>query len=109
MEATLAQPPTPAVLPEVVKDLVVPITNTAGDSNALAAAIAIAGRHNVHLSALEIVNLPVPATSPWGLMPGLATSEVYNTLRAKAERNAAAWRAVVRRIDIVRGPHDRVA
>lgn len=76
----------------MVKDLVIPITNTAGDSNALAAAIAIAGRHNAHLSVLEIINLPVPATSPWGLMPDLATSEVYNTLRTKAERNATAWR-----------------
>ena len=79
----------------MVKDLVVPITNTAGDGNALAAGIALAERLDAHLSVLEIVNLPVPATSPWGLMPDLATSEIYNTLRAKAEREAAAWRELL--------------
>lgn len=76
----------------MLKDLVIPITNTAGDSNALAAAIALAERENAHLSVLEIVNLPVPAPSPWGLLPDLAMSDIYNTLRAKAESNAAAWR-----------------
>lgn len=76
----------------MIKDLVIPITNTAGDGNAVAAAMALAAREGAHLAVLEIVNLPVPAPSPWGLLPDLAMNEVYTTLRAKAERNAVAWR-----------------
>ncbi|MHB8912467.1 MAG: universal stress protein, partial [Lysobacter sp.] len=76
----------------MIKDLVIPITNTAGDSNAVAAAMALAAREDAHLALLEIVNLPVPAPSPWGLLPDLAMNDIYNTLRAKAESNAAAWR-----------------
>lgn len=76
----------------MLKDLLVPLTNTAGDANAVAVAAALAARHDAHLAVLEIVNLPVPAPSPWGLLPDLAMNEVYNTLRAKAERDAAGWR-----------------
>ena len=76
----------------MLKDLLVPLTDTAGDANAVAAAAALAGRHDAHLTVLEIVNLPVPAHSPWGLLPDLAMHEVYATLRAKAEREAVGWR-----------------
>lgn len=76
----------------MIKDLVVPITNTAGDVNALAMALALAARENAHLTVLEMLNLPMPAPSPWGLLPDLAMSDIYNTLREKAESNAALWR-----------------
>lgn len=76
----------------MVKDVIVPITNTAGDANALATAIALATRENAHLSVLEVFNLPMPAPSPWGLLPDLAMSDLYTTLRAKAESDAAVWR-----------------
>ncbi|MFD0737870.1 universal stress protein [Lysobacter koreensis] len=76
----------------MVKDLMIPITNTAGDANALAAAIALAARTDAHLCVLEAFNLPMPAPSPWGLLPDLAMSDLYTTLRAKAEGDAAVWR-----------------
>lgn len=76
----------------MVKDLVVPVTNTAGDANALAAAIALATRENAHLSVLEVFDLPMPVASPWGLMPDVGLSDIYSTLRTKAENDAAIWR-----------------
>jgi nucleotide-binding universal stress UspA family protein len=76
----------------MVKDLLVPLTHTAGDANAVAAAVALATRENAHLAVLEVLNLPMPAPSPWGLMPDLAMSDLYTTLRATAESDAIAWR-----------------
>lgn len=76
----------------MIKDLLIPVTNTAGDGNAVAAAMALAARADAHLAVLEIVNLPVPAPSPWGLLPDLAMSDIYTTLRDRAQSNAAAWR-----------------
>ena len=75
----------------MIKDLLIPITNTAGDANALAAAIVLAARENAHLAVLEIANLPLPAPGPWGLIPE-AMGDIYTTLRAQAESNAAGWR-----------------
>lgn len=76
----------------MIRDLVVPITNTEGDANALAVAVALAAREGAHLTVLQIFNLPMPAPSPWGLLPDLAMSEIYATLKDKAERDAIVWR-----------------
>lgn len=42
------------------KDLMVPITSTAGDTDAIDIAIGLAVSHGSHLRALEIVHLPMP-------------------------------------------------
>lgn len=76
----------------MIKDLVFPITNTAGDSNALAAAVTLAARENAHLAVLVMINLPMPSPGPWGLLPDLAMSEIFTTMRAKAESDAVEWR-----------------
>lgn len=76
----------------MIKDLLTPITNTPGDGNAVAAALALSAREDAHLVLLEVVNLPLPAPSPWGLLPDLAMNDIYNGLRAKAQTDAAAWR-----------------
>lgn len=76
----------------MIKDLVFPITNTAGDGNALAAAVALAAREDAHLAVLVMINLPMPSPGPWGLLPDLAMSEIFTTMRAKAESDAVEWR-----------------
>lgn len=75
------------------KDLVVPITGNAGDANALDAAVALARHMDAHLAVLELVNLPLPAPSPWGLTPDSAMSVIYTRLRDEAEARAATLRA----------------
>jgi len=70
------------------KDLLVPMTGTPGDTDALNMAIDLATKLDAHLSILELVNLPMMTTGPWGLMPeGLV--DIYKTLRQQGERNVA--------------------
>ncbi len=70
------------------KDLLVPMTGTPGDTDALDLAIDLALKLDAHLSVLELVNLPMMAIGPWGLMPeGLV--DIYKTLRQQGERNIA--------------------
>lgn len=75
------------------KDLVVPVTTTPGDADAINAAIDLAAHFGAHVAILEMVNLPMPTATPWGLMPDLAMSDVYSRLRAQAEVNVAKRRA----------------
>lgn len=77
----------------MIRSIVVPNTATAGDVDALNAAIDLATDLGAHLLVLEIVNLPVPATGAWGFMPDAAMNDVYQRLRGKAEDNAARLRA----------------
>ena len=75
----------------MIKDIIFPITNTAGDANALAAAIALAAYQGAHLNVLEFVNLPLPPSGPWG-SGELELGEIYTTCRIEAETDAVAWR-----------------
>jgi nucleotide-binding universal stress UspA family protein len=77
----------------MIRTIVVPNTATAGDVDALNAAIDLATDLGAHLLVLEIVNLPVPATGAWGFMPEAAMSDVYQRLRTRAEDNVARLRA----------------
>ncbi len=75
------------------KDLVVPVTATAGDEAAIDAGIALASALNARLTVLEMVNLPMPMVSPWGLTPDAATADVYSRLRTQGEINVGRLRA----------------
>jgi len=75
----------------MIKDLVVPITNTAGDANAVAAATALAIHANAHLAVLEFVNLPILPVGPWGSAE-IGIGEIYGQIRDDAEHDAIAWR-----------------
>lgn len=75
------------------KDLLLPITATAGDANAIDAAVALAGLSDAHLAVLEIVNLPVPMPGPWGLIPDVTMGSTYTRLREQAQANANDLRA----------------
>jgi nucleotide-binding universal stress UspA family protein len=69
------------------KDLMVPMTASAGDMDALNTALDLAANQGAHLSVLELVNLPMPLASPWGLMPDVTAAEAYGPLREQGERN----------------------
>lgn len=75
--------------PAMFKDIVVPITATPGDNDAINVGIALAGALEAKLTLLEMVNLPTPMGSPWGLVPDVGMSEVYSRLRAQGEINVA--------------------
>lgn len=75
------------------KDLVVPVTATPGDADAINAAIDLAVHFGAHLTVLEMVNLPMPMPGPWGLTPDLTMSDLHSRLRARGEVNVARHRA----------------
>jgi nucleotide-binding universal stress UspA family protein len=75
----------------MIKDLVVPITDTAGDANAVAVAVALATQDNAHLALLEFVNLPLPPAGPWG-GGEVGLGDLYIKFRDEAEKDANAWR-----------------
>jgi len=75
----------------MIKDVIFPVTNTAGDANAFAAAIALAIHYDAHLNVLEFANLPLPPTGPWG-SGEFELGDIYRTCRIDAETDAVAWR-----------------
>jgi hypothetical protein len=75
----------------MIKDVMVPITNTAGDANALASAIALATHADARLNVLEFVNLPLPPPGPWG-SGDFQLGGIYTKCRIEAEADAVAWR-----------------
>ncbi|MEO8923755.1 MAG: universal stress protein [Caldimonas sp.] len=75
----------------MIKDVIFPVTNTAGDANAMESAIALAISAHAHLDVLEFVNLPLPPDRPWGNRD-LSLGDLYEKHRLKAELDAAAWR-----------------
>lgn len=75
----------------MIKDLVVPITDTAGDASAVAAAVALATQESAHLALLEFVNLPMPPAGPWGGAE-VGLGDLYVKFRDEAEKDASAWR-----------------
>jgi nucleotide-binding universal stress UspA family protein len=74
----------------MIQDLVLPVTGTAGDTQALDAAIALAGALDARLAVLHLLNLPNPALGPLGLAPDYLYSDLYVKLREAA--NDAAGR-----------------
>lgn len=74
------------------KDLVVPLAGTPADADALKLALALAGSSSAHVTALEIVSLPMPVVAPWGMAPDLALGEAHEQLRARGRASAAALR-----------------
>ena len=77
----------------MIQDLLLPITRTKGDDNALAAAVALSAHFGAHLSVLEVINLPMPFPGPWGVTPDARMSEVYRDLRDAGAAHAVRLRA----------------
>lgn len=73
------------------KDLMIPMTGGVGDADALDLAIALARSHGAHLSALEMVDLPMPITHPWGMIPD-TTAVVHARLHERGEAGLAKLR-----------------
>lgn len=71
------------------KDIVMPITGTSGDGNALNMALDLASAHGAHLTVMEMVDMPLPAAGPWDLMPDPSMSDIYRQLREKGQANVA--------------------
>lgn len=77
----------------MIRDLMLPITGTAGDTAAVSAAIGLASSFGAHLSVIEPLRLPLPTPEPWGATLASGLEEVHEKLRDEAESGAAKLRA----------------
>ena len=73
------------------KDIVVPITGNPSDKFAVNVALDLAAAHEARLSVLELLSLPMPPTTPYGMMPDMGMTDVYRELHQQALRNVKAW------------------
>jgi len=76
----------------MIHDLMLPITGTAGDENAVTAAVSLAANYGAHLSVVQSILLPLPVPGPWGITPNLMLSEMYADLNAEADKQAIRLR-----------------
>jgi nucleotide-binding universal stress UspA family protein len=77
----------------MIHDLMLPVTDTAGDENAIAAAVALAGTSGAHLSVVQPVNVSMPVPGPFGITPNAMLDEMQAQLRADAMEKAKKLRA----------------
>lgn len=75
------------------KDLILPLTDSPGDGNALEAGLALARHANAHLAVARTIYLPAPVPGPWGVPPDATSMQrIYDEIRAAAEAQAASLR-----------------
>lgn len=84
----------------MLKDILLPVTGTAGDPDAMAFAIELASTHRAHLTVTVPLDLPLPLISPWGLTPDAMEAEVHARMREEAEARAAGLRARLKDEDV---------
>ena len=84
----------------MLRDLLLPLTGTAGDPDALSFAIDLAAAHRAHLTVAVPLDLPLPLVTPWGLTPEAMMVEQFPRLREDAEARAASVRERLGREDV---------
>ena len=84
----------------MLRDLLLPLTGTAGDPDALSFAIDLAAAHRAHLTVAVPLDLPLPLVTPWGLTPEAMMVEQFPRLREDAEARAASVRERLAREDV---------
>lgn len=83
----------------MIRDILLPVTGTSGDVNAMAAAVSLASAHRAHLTVAHALQLPLPA-GPWGLgvMGGL--DDLHQEMRDRAEQEASELRERLAREEV---------
>jgi len=79
----------------MIRDLLLPLTGTDGDSHALNAAVALARPLQAHLSVIQPFAMTVPTIEPWGMTPDV--TELYAEMRGEAVKYAERFRATLER------------
>lgn len=82
------------------RDLMLAVTGSAADQQALAAASALAAHLDARLAVVEAVDLPLPSPTPWGITPDTMLGELHEELLENAEQRAASMRARLAQADL---------
>lgn len=77
----------------MIHDLMLPITGTPGDANAISAGAALASTLGAHLAVVQPISLPLPVPGPWGVAPDELLGQFYAQLRTEAAQKAEQVRA----------------
>lgn len=77
----------------MIRDILVPMTRTGGDEDALAAALALGARHRAHVAVLVTVEMPSPMPSEWGAFPSSLYTGMLDEARAAGRRYADGIKA----------------
>lgn len=75
------------------RDLILPITDTTGDANALSAAIALAAHQQAHLSVMQPLHPPMPVIGDWGVVQVPTAVEIQQAIRAEGEAKLTRLRS----------------
>lgn len=81
----------------MIQDLLLPVTGTAGDENAIAAAAAFASAYSAHLAVVQPVDLPLPVSGPFGIAPDFNLNALHAQLRNEADAKAERLRSRLER------------
>src|SRR4029453_16329988 len=84
----------------MLRDVLFPLTGTAGEPDALSFAIDLAVAHGAHLTVAVPLDLPLPLVTPWGLTPDAIEADISPRLREDAEARAAVVRERLDREDL---------
>ncbi|WP_379654704.1 universal stress protein [Pseudoxanthomonas sp. UC19_8] len=79
----------------MLKNILVPLTDTAGDNDALSVAIKLAQSYEAQVRAAEICDLPLPTEGPWDLIPTQALTAAETAVRSLARNRAELVRGRV--------------
>ena len=74
------------------KELMLPITGSAGDGNAMEVAITLATGFDAHLAVVDSTNLPMPFPPSWGVAPSEVLALAYDELQQRADKSAERLR-----------------
>lgn len=83
----------------MLKDILVPLTDTDGDRAALDVAVAIAASHQAKVAALVTVQTVQPGAFEWGAIPASVYAEILSMERERGEKLAARTRDALKALD----------
>jgi len=90
------KPILPTLENAMLKDILVPMTDTDGDRSALDVAIALAGAHQARVAALIPLQMGQPIAFEWGAIPANLYADFLSAERERGTRLAAATREIVK-------------
>lgn len=83
----------------MLQDILLPVTDTSGEENAIAAAIALASQYSAHVSLAVPLNFPLPVTGPWGASD-MMIDEMLTLVRGEATAKASRLRERLGKEDV---------
>lgn len=76
----------------MIKDVLVPLIGVPEDAHAVEFALSLCRQFEAHLRVLEVLQLPIPMASPWGVMQEVGLVNIFEALREQGRVRAREMR-----------------